>query len=453
MPRRDLEDRLRKTEPCSAAVMLVGITALAWGIGGCTRKGPPPAPPPPAVTVARPVLHEVIEWDEYPGRLDAVDSADVRARVSGLIVKTLFQEGAVVRQGDVLVELDVRPFQADLDSKLAAEQQAAAQVDLATITYNHTKEMWSGNSATIIEYQTAEANLRAAQAALAGAEANVETARLNVEWCRVAAPIAGRISRKYVTEGNLVTGGNGTGTLLTTITSIDPIYCYLDVNERSMLKYQRLAQENKRPDVREAHVPCKLQLADEHDFPHPGTIDFVDNRVTPDTGTIWLRGVFPDPDGWLVPGMFGRVRIPGSAKYQALLVPDLAVATDQNEKILFVLGPGDIVQVRAVKLGALFGGLRAIQSGISSDDRVIINGLMQARAGSKVSPQESEIPVTMLRPEMLGLTGSQELAATPKHAGKSPQAEDPTTENRPRTPSTAPSAEPATTWDQRSELP
>lgn len=406
-----------------AALWPVGVTLAA--VGGCAphHASRPPAPPPPAVTVALPAQQDVVEWDEYTGRLEAVESADVRARVSGLVVATPFEEGAVVQKGDVLVELDVRPFQADLDSKLAAQAQAAAQADLAQITYAHTKSMRAEASASIIEFQEAEATLRAAQAALAGAQANVEAARLNVEWCRVTAPIAGRISRKAVTLGNMVTGGTGTGTLLTTITSIDPIYCYLDVDERSILKYQRLAQEKKRMDARARGVPCQMQLANESGYPHEGVIDFVDNRVNPDTGSMWLRGVFPNPDGLLTPGFFGRVRIPGSERYTTLLVPDVAVTADQSEKEVLVVTTDDVVQARTVRLGRLFGELRSIVSGIGPDDRVVINGLMRARPGMKVVVQESEIPVAMLRPKVLGLTATDALAAA--SPGNTAEADDP----------------------------
>lgn len=399
-------------------------------IHGC--KGPvPPPPPPPTVTVARPVQKEVIEWDEYTGHLDAVEFVDVRARVSGLIVGTPFQEGAIIAQGDLLVELDNRPFQADLDSKVASEGQAAAQVDIARITYEHLKGLMPEQSASKIEFQQAEANLKQAQAALAGAKANVESARLNVEWCRVTAPIAGRISRKLVTPGNLITGGSGTGTLLTTIASINPIYCYMDADERSVLKYQQLAREGKRVSARDTQIPCFLQVLSETGFPHEGVVDFVDNRMDPTTGTIRGRGVFPNPNGWLVPGFFARVRVPGSGRYQALLVPDAAIINDQNQKLLMVVRADDVIDPRPIKPGALFGDLRVIQSGIGLTDRVVVNGLMQARPGMKVVAHEAAFStesISLTAPgspttQGLPVTAESDATAPAPPGGPAPHAE------------------------------
>lgn len=371
------------------------IAALAMvAVSGSCRRDERPKAPPPSVTVAKPVEREVIEWDEYTGHLEAVEFVEVRARVSGLMMSAPFQEGAIVKKGDLLVEIDVRPFQADLDAKVAAEAQAAAQVDLAKVDFDRIESI-PEDSRSRTEYDTAAANLKQQEAVLAAAKANVVSARLNVEWCRVTAPISGRISRKSVTEGNLITGGSGTGTLLTTITSIDPIYCYVDADERSVLKYQRMSREGKRTSARDARIPCFLQLTNETNFPHEGYIDFVDNRIDPTTGTIQGRGVFKNADGFLLPGLFGRVSIPGSGKYQAILVPDAAIVADQDQRLLMVVGPDDVVQPRPVALGSLFGDLRAISSGIGPNDRVVINGLMQARPGARVSPQESAISMTV----------------------------------------------------------
>jgi RND family efflux transporter MFP subunit len=347
--------------------------------------------------VARPVQQEVVEWDEYSGHLDAAEFVEVRARVSGLIVSAPFQAGAIVKQGDLLVELDVRPFQADLDSRIAEEARAAAQVKLAEVELKRITDMPPA-AAVPIERERTEAALSEARAVLAGAGAAVESARLLVEWCRITAPITGRISKRYVDPGNLITGGSGTGTLLTTIASIDPIYCSIDADERAVLKYQRLARERKRVSARDAQIPFLMQLADETTFSHEGVVDFVDNRIDPMTGTIRGRGVLANPGGFLTPGFFARVRIPGSGLYQATLVPDSAVLTDQNQRVLYVVDSDDSVEVRPVKLGALFGELRSIESGIDLNDRVIINGLMQARPGAKVIPHESSISLDSLPP-------------------------------------------------------
>jgi RND family efflux transporter MFP subunit len=212
-----------------------------------------------------------------------------------------------------------------------------------------------------------------------------------VEWCKVIAPIAGRISRRYVTPGNLVTGGNDQGTLLTRIASIDPIYCYVDADERSVLKYQRLSREGKRASAREAQLPCYLQLSDEKGFFHEGMIDFVDNWMDPTTGTMRARGIFPNPDAFLVPGFFARVRIPGSGRYRAVLIPDAAVMSDQSQKLVLVVDAEGKVVPRPVKPGALFGTMRAVQEGLTVEDRVIINGMLRARPGTKVTPTEAPL--------------------------------------------------------------
>jgi multidrug efflux system membrane fusion protein len=363
----------------------------------CAPQAQPPPSTIPTVTVAHPVKQEVIEWDDYTGHLDAVDFVEVRARVSGLVMSTPFQAGSIVKEGDLLVEIDVRPFQADLDSRIAEEARAAAQVTLAEIELKRIHDMPAGASVPI-ELQRVEAALAEARAVLAGAKAAVESARLLVEWCRVTAPISGRIGERLVDPGNLITGGIGTATLLTTIASIDPIYCYIDADEHAVLKYQRLAREQKRVSARDARIPFFMQLADETTFAREGVVDFVDNRIDPATGTILGRGVLPNPGGYLTPGFFARVRIPGSGTYVATMVPDSAVISDQNQKVLYVVGPGDTVEARPVRLGAVLGKLRAIESGIDTGDRVIINGLMQARPGAKVNPQEGSISLESLPP-------------------------------------------------------
>jgi membrane fusion protein, multidrug efflux system len=366
-------------------------------------------PPPPLVTVAQPVEREVIEWDEYSGHLAAVDYVDLRARVSGYVTSAPFEEGALVRAGQTLVTIDVRPFQAELDSRLADVARAQAQVEIAEIEANRLRRLMPQQAAAPFEYQTAEATLRQNQAVLAGAKAAVESARLNVEWCNVTAPINGRVSNKYVTPGNLISGASGQGTELTTIASIDPIYCYMDVDERSVLKYQRLAREKKRVSAREARIPCFMQLANETGFPHEGVIDFVDNRIDPTTGTMRGRGVFPNPGGWLAPGFFARVRVPGSGLYKALLVPDSAVVSNQSEKFLMVLGPDNVVQARHVELGSLFGELRAITSGVTLQDHVLISGLVRAQPGVKVIPQPGTISTASMQQTAQGSPSTQEL--------------------------------------------
>jgi RND family efflux transporter MFP subunit len=239
-----------------------------------------------------------------------------------------------------------------------------------------------------LELENARQRMLEGEAAVAAAQAAVREAELNVQWCTVTAPISGRISRKLVTPGNLVNGGTGTTTLLTTITAIDPIYCYVEADERSVLRYQQLAREKKRVSARDTPIPCFLGLSNESDFPHEGVIDFVDNRIDPDTGTLRARGVVANPNGYLLPGMFARMRVPGSGRYRALLVPDAAVGSDQNQKFLLVVRSDGTVEYRSVKLGALFEGARVIDEGINLDDRVVINGIQRARPGTRVNASE-----------------------------------------------------------------
>lgn len=388
-PREELAPRRLKVV---AALALASIAACRQQQTGPTSR------PAPTVTVAHPVKHSVVEWDEYTGRLAAVDFVEVRARVGGLIMSMPFQEGAIVDEGDVLVEIDARPYQATLDQARADADQAAAQFELATIEFNRIENI-PDTARSKTEIDNAAASLAQAKAVLAAARANVELAQLNVEWCHVRAPITGRVSRRLVTPGNLISGGSGQSTLLTTITSIDPIYCYVDADERSVLKYADLARAGRRVSARQARIPCVMQLSDEEGFPHHGIVDFVDNKVDPMTGTITGRGEFPNPDGWLLPGYFARVRIPGSGRYEAVLVPDASVITDQNQKVLYVVDASSTIRARQIKLGALFGNLRAIESGLSTEDRILINGLMQARPGLKVKVETGTISLESLPAE------------------------------------------------------
>jgi len=384
--------------PLFPFVAMVGCVVF----GGCRKPAAPRPPVIPSVTVAHPVRHEVFEWDEYTGHLAAVETVDLRARVSGLVVAAPFEEGSIVRKGDLLIEIDVRPFQAELDTKLADVAKALADVELARIEMKRMEGV-PPEARSSVEFDTSASALKRTEALLAGARAAVEASRLNVEWCRVTAPIDGRIGRKLVTPGNLVTGGSGAGTLLTRINSVDPIHCYIDVDEQSVLKYQRLAREGKRTSARDAQIPCLLQLSHDNGPPIGGVVDFVDNRMDSGTGTIRGRGVFPNPDGRLTPGFFGRVKIPGSGRYTATLVPESSILTDQNQKVLMVVGANDVVETRPVALGSLLGRLRVIERGIEPSDRVVINGLLQAQVGGKVAPRDSEIPASLFEQASFGL--------------------------------------------------
>ncbi len=417
--RRSVEGRKRvMRERCTGFRGALFSVAAATSIVGtaCDEPRSAPQPPSPAVTVARPVQREVIEWDEYTGRLEAVETVEVRARVSGFIEKADFQEGSLVKAGDVLFVIDSRPFDAELAKEQAEVLRAQAQLAFATNEFKRLEQVRASAAGSELEVENARQKMLEAEAAVAAAKALVQQAQLNVEWTRVTAPISGRISRKIVTPGNLINGGPGQATLLTVITSVDPIYCYIDADEQSVLKYARLAREGKRVSARQAEIPCFMQLSDEEGFPHAGMVDFVDNRLDPATGTIRGRGIFANSSGWLLPGFFARVRVPGSGRYTALLVPDSAVTTDQNQKLLMVVGADNIVQPRPVALGALFGEFRAIESGIGLTHRVVINGLMQARPGATVSPQEATLSTESYMLTAPGSPATQELPATAQPA-------------------------------------
>lgn len=367
---------------------------IAVGLIGC--GGNPPgaqAPPPAAVTVARPVQKEVIEWDTYTGYLEAPESVIVAARVSGLITEAPFVEGSIVKKGDVLFVIDDRPFRADLDAKLAAQQVAEAQQVVAKETFVRLEGLRTDNAVSQQDLDNAKAGIDQADAAVAGTKAAVESSRLNLEWCKVLCPIGGRVSNKLVTVGNLVNGGQGQATQLTTIESVTPMYCYVDIDEHSVLKYQELAFEKKLVSARDGKVPCYVGLSNEIGFPHEGHIDFVDNHVDPTTGTLRERGVLENHSGLLTPGFYARLCIPGSGEYQTMLVPDTAIGSDQNQRIVLVVNDQNVVEARVVQMGALFGGLRSVLTGLKPDDRVIINGQMHARPGAPVAPTEETIQV------------------------------------------------------------
>jgi membrane fusion protein, multidrug efflux system len=364
------------------------------------EKQNPPAMPAPAVTANQPAQHEVVEWDEYPGRLDSVDMVEVRARVSGYLQSVHFKDGAEVKKGDLLFVIDPRQYQAELDRATADLTQAQTRFELASDDLDRAERLLKSKAISEEEADSRSKSKREAEAAIQSASASVETAKLNLEYTHITSPIDGRIGRKLITEGNLINGNQGQSTLLTTIVSIDPLYCYFDADEQSMLKYQQLARDGKGDNLRDGKVVCELELANESGFPHKGVLDFVDNRIDPTTGTMRVRGIFPNPapDRVLQPGYFARVRVPGSGKYQGLLVPDLAVGTDQGQKFVYVIN-SDTVEYRTVKLGPLVDGLRVIRDGILSNDWVIVNGLMSIRPGAKANASRAALASTPA-PEM-----------------------------------------------------
>jgi RND family efflux transporter MFP subunit len=377
----------------ATAVVAIGA-ALFSGCDRVNAEREPPLPPP--VTVSQPLQRDVIRWDEFSEYLSSPKTVIVNARVSGLIEEAPFHEGAIVHAGDLLFKIDPRPFQADLDNKKAAVAQAEAMAERTKADFRRYTQLLKAAVIAQAEFDSTKASYEEAQASQSAAEAALETSRLNLEWTQVRAPITGRISRMNVTVGNLVNGGSGQATPLTTIVSIDPIYCYMNVPESVALRYQELALAQKPANVAGAKVPCFLQLETETTFRQQGVIDFVDNQVDVNTGTVQIRCVFPNPTTLLTPGLFARVRIPSSGRYRTLLIPDAAVNTDLNERYLLIVGAGNVVQRGPVKMGALFGTLRSIDGGLKPGQWVIVNGMQAAHPGVKVDPHGTPIPTQSL---------------------------------------------------------
>jgi multidrug efflux system membrane fusion protein len=367
------------------------LIVLAGLLAGCEEKqAPQAAAAAPPVTVAQPVKRTVTDWDEFTGRFDAVQQVQVRPRVGGFITAVEFRDGAFVGAGDLLYLIDARPFEAVATQAEGQLSDARAKVELAKRELDRALTLQqSQNVADNIVDQRRQA-LQAARAAETQADGVLKAAQLNVEFTHVTAPIGGRVSRHLVDVGNLVQGSEGSSTLLTSIVSLDPIYIYFDIDEATYLKYNRLWFEGKRPSSRDTPNPVEVTLTGETKPSRNGTINFLDNQLDVSTGTLRGRAVIPNQDLSILPGQFGRVRLIASAPYEALLVPDVAIATDQARKIVFVVKDDNTVEAKPVTLGPLDEGLRVVREGLKPEDRVIVDGLQRARVGAKVTPREAK---------------------------------------------------------------
>ena len=407
------------------------VTAILVTGCGQPSTGPPPARPTPQVKTAHPLQKKIVEWNEFTGRIEAVNFVEIRSRVSGYLESVNFEEGEDVEQDTLLFVVDPRPFEAALaqakagqteaEARLeqsksqlaqaeAAKETANSQIVFAKADYERLQNI--GNAVSRSEVEQARNEFRKSQAsvdssdagialanaaiatsaaAIESAKATVNEAELNLEYTNIKAPVKGRISRKYVTEGNLISGGSEQSTLLTTIVSLDPIYFTFDASEQQVLRFKRLVQEGQRLSVSDAKHPAYLALADEQGFPHQGYIDFVDNRFDPNTATMLARTVFPNPDGMLTPGMFGKIRIAYTAEYEALLLPDAAIGADQSESFVYLVGGDNQASRQVVETGPISHGLRVIRSGITADDLVVVEGLQRVRPGAPVDPQPATI--------------------------------------------------------------
>jgi RND family efflux transporter MFP subunit len=373
--------------------LVLGLVCIgfAGSLAGCgdAQQAQRPTPPPAAVTIATPVQRTIVDQDEYVGRFVAVDTVEVRARVSGYLEKVQFQDGQMVKQGDLLFTIDKRPFQNTLDQAQANLQTARSNLTYAEADLARGRQLVRDKTITDQVFEQRSQAARNAQSAIAANEAAVRQAELDIEFTDLTAPVSGRIGDRRVSPGNLVTGGTGGNTtLLATIVSLDPIRFEFTFDEASYLRYERLSAGGKEVTGREGSVMVALKLIDESDFPHRGYMDFVDNMIDRSSGTIRGRAVFSNPNGVFTPGMFARVRVPGSPAYSALLVPDIAIGTEQARKYVLAVDGDNVARQKYVTLGQVIDGLRVIKDGLAPGDRVITRGLMQARVGSKVTPQE-----------------------------------------------------------------
>jgi len=405
------------------AAKLASALLLATLVASCGQGQKPAGPPPPAVTVAKPIKRTVVDYDQYVGRFTAINSVEVRARVSGYLDKLDFKDGQLVKQGDLLFTIDKRPFRNTLDQARANLVQAQSNLAYTESDYTRGQQLVRDKTITDQTFEQRAQAFRNAKASVSNNEAAVRQAELDLEFTELRAPIDGRIGDRRVTPGNLVTGGTGGNTtLLATIVSTDPIYFEFTFDEASYLRYERLAK-NGGQDVasRNAGVQVALKLIDENDFVHEGRMDFIDNVIERSTGTIRGRAVFSNPNGVFTPGMFARVRVPGSSPYDALLVPDAAIGTEQARRVVTVIDAQDIARPKYVTLGQLTSDdLRVIKDGIGPDDRVVVSGLMQARPGQKVvaKPVEPDASAEGPRsePEASGDRSQKPAEAAPPHA-------------------------------------
>ena len=380
---------------------ILAVLATAALGAGCDNSSQTQALPQqkaadlPTVTVSLPLRREIVEWDEYTGRFDSIETVEIRARVSGYLNEVHFKDGQAVKQGDLLFVIDQRPFERTLEQARAELEQATTRVKNASLDVARGQPLLERRIISEKTFDDRENLVREAQAAVKVAEAKVKTAELDFSFTRITSPLAGRISRNQVSVGNWVSaGGTANTTLLTTIVSQDPIHIYFDVSENNFIKYKRMAERGEGVGAADLGAAVEIALPDERGFPHKAQLDFLDNRLDQGTGTLRARAILPNKAGLFSPGMFARVRVTGSARYAALLLPDDAIGTDQTNKYVHVVGEDGTVARRNIQLGPLTEGLRVVREGISGSEWLITKGMHRARPGQRVTAKRVTLTVS-----------------------------------------------------------
>jgi multidrug efflux system membrane fusion protein len=368
----------------------VGVISVLLTAAGCKKSSAPEQGPLP-VNVVTVIEKEVNEWDEFTGRLEAVESVEIRPRVSGYITEVHIEAGAVIKKGDLLYVIDPRPYQADFDRAAAEFERMQAQLKLAQIELDRAKDLRTKNTISASEFDQKAATYQGASAAAASAEAAKNSAALNLEFTQIKSPIDGRVSDARITLGNLVQPGAGPESVLTTVVSVDPIYAKVDADENAILKYVKLSDEGKRVSARTAKIPAFVELGNETNFPHEGYIDFVDNRLDPGTGTVRARAVLKNWNPNLItPGFFVRVRVAGATSYRAALLPDKVISSQQGVKFVFVVKQDNTLERRTIETGTMFDGKRIVKSGLKDGEKVVSTRLQLIQPGMTVKPVEEK---------------------------------------------------------------
>jgi RND family efflux transporter MFP subunit len=370
------------------SLIAISIVFSSIFLASCGKSGAPQAPPPPQVSVAQVLEKRVKDWDEFTGRLQAVETVEIRPRVSGYIDKVAFTEGSLVKRGTLLFIIDPRPYKAEYDKAAADVKRFKTALELGQIELTRVQHLKDSGAVSQEELDERKSTVAQSEANVSGAQAALETASLNLGFTQVMSPVDGRVSRAEVTRGNLVSGGINGGTLLSSVVSVDPIYIYFDADEQSFLRYTKLARDGDKTISREAGLPVNVGLANESGFPHAGKLDFVDNQLNPQTGTIRARAVLQNKDGQFTPGLFARVQLLGSGEYSAILIDDRAVNTDQSQKYVYVVNAKNEIEYRKVTLGRVIDGLRVVREGLKAGDVIVVDGAQRVHPGITVTPEK-----------------------------------------------------------------